>query len=332
MKEKFKSWIWAPLSLCIFGTYAIQRGLGALAKSGLLAPFFSFALQIYFVTMSVGMLFMGLVLDNVSTKKVVLVGTGLGIAGMILAPYTPWGFGLLFGAAAVIMKLAPFSGPLKLFDGNDGLRIAPQASAKNFGSAFFMLFLGAALVSWGFATASILMAILFGIAGVATYFMMPDDKIEGWKWGIFKELSTDRKFWLVMIYFFVMSGIYWLVITGLFPALATLGLAKSAIIAWMAASFIVTGGVRFLAAWAGDKYGHWIFMFVGTLGMILCYYLLPIAPMWALWLFVPFSSMHTANYWPQCKQLWGPKYIATVVALGFVAMYLGAGVFYGKWF
>lgn len=332
MKEKLMNWMWLPLMLVIFGTYAIQRGLGTFAKSGLLDPSFSFSLQIFFVTMAACMLFMGLILDNINSRKILLIGGALGIVGILLAPYTPWGFGLIFGAAAAIMKLVPFTSPLKLFDGGDGLRIAPQASAKNFGSAFFMLFLGAALISWGFPIASILMALLLGISCIAAYYMMPDDKIEGWKWGIFKELSSDWKFWLMMIYFFVMCGIYWLVITGLFPALATLGLAKSVIITLMAASFILTGVLRFVAAWAGDRYGHWIFMTIGTLGMFLCYYLLPIAPMWALWLFVPFSTMHTANYWPQCKQLWGSKYIATVIALGFVSMYLGAGVFYGKWY
>lgn len=332
MKSKFMNWLWAPLSLAIFGTYAIQRGLGAFAKSGLLTSDFGFALQIYFVTMSVGMLFMGLFLDNVNTRKAILVGTGLGIGGMLLAPYTPWGFGLLFGAAAVIMKLSPFASPLKLLDGNDGFRIAPQASAKNFGGAFFMLFLGAALISWGFPTASILMALLFCVAGIVAYFILPDDKIEGWKWSIFKELSIDWKFWAMMLYFFVMCGMYWLVITGLFPALSTLGLTKTSVITWMASSFIVTGAARFPVAWAGDKYGHWIFMIIGTLGMVLCYFLLPISPMLSLWLFVPFSSMHTANYWPQCKQLWGAKYINTVLALGFVFQYFGAGIFYGKWF
>jgi len=324
--------MWLPLMLVIFGTYAIQRGLGTFAKSGLLDPSFSFALQIFFVTMAVSMLFMGLILDNINSKKILLLGAGLGIGGILLAPYTPWGFGLVFGVAAAIMKLVPFTSPLKLFDGADGLRIAPQASAKNFGGAFFMLFLGAALMTWGFPISSILMALLLGASCITAYYMMPDDKIEGWKWGIFKELAIDLKFWLMMFYFFVMCGIYWLVITGLFPSLAKIGMAKGDIIVIMALSFILTGILRFAAAWAGDKYGHWIFMTIGVLGMILCYYLLPVAPLWALWLFAPFSTMHTANYWPQCKQLWGPKYIATVVSLGFVSMYFGAGVFYGKWF
>jgi MFS family permease len=160
---------------------------------------------------------------------------------------------------------------------------------------------------------------------------MPDVKIEGWKISIFKELAIDWKFWLMMIYFFLMSGIFYVVIALFMPALKKVGFTDVQSIYLIGMSYVVTGILRFGSAWLGDKIGHWKLMLIGTLGMAGCYFLLPYNPVLTIWLFAPFSTMHTANYWAQCKQLWGPKYIATIIGIGYVAMYLGAGILYGKW-
>jgi MFS family permease len=160
---------------------------------------------------------------------------------------------------------------------------------------------------------------------------MPDVKIEGWKISIFKELAIDWKFWLMMIYFFLMSGIFYVVISLFMPALKKIGFSDAQSIYLIGMSYVVTGILRFGSAWLGDKIGHWKLMLIGTLGMAGCYFLLPYNPILTVWIFTVFSTMHTANYWAQCKQLWGPKYIATVIGIGYVAMYIGAGILYGKW-
>jgi len=129
-KEKLvKSWLWLPLSLSVAGVYAIQRGLGVIAKTDMVPVFFSEALGIFFYTIAIGIFFCGIILDNIDTKKAILVGTVLGIIGLLGLPYSPWYFGLFFGSAAMLFKLAPFSAPLKIYkpEKNIALKISPQA-------------------------------------------------------------------------------------------------------------------------------------------------------------------------------------------------------------
>lgn len=330
--------LWLPLSLSIFGIYAIQRGFATLAKaSDFPIPHMKEALAIYFTVMSLAVLIGGLLLDNRNTKEIYLLATGLGVVGILMVPYTPWGFGLLFGASAAILKLAPYSSPMKLFNEKEALRIAPQSAAKNIGGAVFILFLGGTLETLGWNTTSIILACFFLITGLVSYTMLPNDKVEGWKWSIFKELSYDWRFWFISLYFFVMCGVYYVAIYGFYPAFISAGYEPEVTLTILAGSFLCAGALRFFVAWLGDK-EIWDglsfrlpLMIFGTVGMAVCIPLSNFCPIISLILFTFMSSIHTPNYWAYCKEQWGPKYIATVVSLGFFFMYLGAGVFYSKW-
>jgi MFS family permease len=331
------SFLWLPLSLSIFGVYAIQRGFATLAKAAdFPIPHMKEALAIYFTVMSLAVLIGGLILDNKNTKDVYVFATAIGIGGILLIPYTPWGFGLLFGAAAALLKLAPYSSPMKLFDKNESIKIAPQSAAKNLGGAVFILFLGGVLKTLGWSWTSVILAVFFLIVGIFNYLMLPNDKIEGWKWNIFKELATDIKFWMVALYFFLMCGIYYVAIYGFYPALKRVGFSTEAALTTLAISFVCSGLLRFVVAWIGNQKINGIkirlpLMWVGTGGMLACIPLTSINPILSLMLFTFMSAVHTPNYWAYCKEQWGSKYISTVVALGFFFMYLGAGFFYSKW-
>jgi len=320
------------LSLIIFSLEAWQRGLVTLSKSNMVPDFFNSSVAMYFTVVASTIFIMGLLLDNTSAKKSILIGTIIGVVGILLTPYTIYGYGVVFGIAAALMKLIPFSSPLKISTGNyDGLLVTPQAASKQLGGAFCMLVLGTFIIMWGLPTTTILISSLFCIAGIGSYFLIPNVKIEGWKINIFKQLSIDWRFWLMMIYFFFMSGIFYVVVSSFIPALKKVGFSNEASIYMIGISYIVSAILKVGSSWLGDKFGHWIMMTIGTIGMSLCYFILQYNPVLAVWLFAPFSTMHTANYWVQCKQLWGPKYIATVLGLGYVAMYIGAGVLYGRW-
>jgi len=329
--------LWLPLSLSIFGVYAIQRGFATLAKAAdFPIPHMKEALAIYFTVMSLAVLIGGYLLDNRPTKEVYIYATFLGVLGIILVPYTPWGFGLLFGAAAAMLKLAPYSSPMKLFDSNEAMRIAPQSAAKNVGGAAFILFLGAALATLGWVPTTLVLACFFLAVGVATYWMLPDDRIKGWKWDIFKQLATQVKFWAVAVYFFIMCGVYYVAIYGFYPAIKGAGYGTSTTLTILAVSFLCAGALRFFVAWLGSQEIKGIkirlpLMWIGTAGMAVCIPLTKLYPLLSLSLFTFMSAIHTPNYWAYCKEQWGPKYISTVVALGFFFMYLGAGVMYGKW-
>jgi MFS family permease len=330
--------IWLPLSLSIFGIYAIQRGFATLAKaSDFPIPHMKEALAIYFTVMSLAVLIGGFLLDNRNTKEIYILATGLGVIGILLVPHTPWGFGVLFGASAAILKLAPYSSPMKLFDKKEALRIAPQSAAKNIGGAVFILFLGGTLEILGWDRTSIILAVFFLLTGLASYIMLPNDKVEGWKWSIFKELSHDWKFWFISLYFFIMCGVYYVAIYGFYPALKSAGYSAEESLTILAISFLFAGGLRFFVAWLGDR-EIWDgisfrlpLMIFGTVGMAVCIPLQSFCPVISLTIFTFMSAIHTPNYWAYCKEQWGPTYISTVLALGFFFMYLGAGVMYGAW-
>lgn len=331
MKKIVNKMLWLPLSLFIFGVYAIQRGFATFAK----APDFGIpnmidALGIYFIVMSLVVLIGGYLLDNFNSRIIVLIGTILAVIGLIALPANPFVWAVIFGLAAALFKLAPFSSPLKIYDNNESLRIAPQAAAKNLGGAAFILFLGAFLVSLGWVTTSILLASFVGLVGFTCFYMMPDDKIKGWKFDIFIKLAKDFKFWQFMVYMFFMSGLYYMAIYGYYPALLKAGFPKTSALTILGISYILAGACRFLWGYLG-QYFRLPLMWIGTFGMAVCIYFTNYAVIPSLILFSFASAIHTPNYWAYAKEKWGPTYISTVVALGSVAMYIGAGVMYGKW-
>jgi len=329
--------LWLPLSLSIFGIYAIQRGFATFAKAAdFPIPHMKEALAIYFTVMSLAVLIGGYLLDNRPTKEVYIYATCLGVLGIIMVPYSPWGFGLLFGASAAMLKLAPYSSPMKLFDKNEAMKIAPQSAAKNIGGAAFILFLGGTLSALGWISSTLILAVFFLAVGFISYSMLPDDRIQGWKWDIFKKLSVDWKFWMIALYFFIMCGVYYIAISGFYPALKGVGIDTSIALTIIAVSYLFAGALRFVVAWLGSQEIKGIkirlpLMWIGTAGMAASIPLTPIHPLISLSLFTFMSAIHTPNYWAYCKEQWGPTYISTVVSLGFFFMYLGAGVMYGQW-
>jgi len=321
--------IWLPLALSIFGVYAIQRGFAVLNTS---IPNMEIGMPLFFITMSLAVLIGGYLFDNFNTKNVLLGATALGAIGILLVPYTSLGFGLLFGCAAALMKIGPYSAPLKLFNDKNALRISPQSAAKNFGGAILIFFAYGLMLKYGWVAMTSVLASFFCIVGLITYFMLPNDKIEGWKWNILKELLVDEKFWLISLYFFVMSGFYWMAVTQYKSALIGMGFSKGIALNYIAISFVVAGFLRFVVSWIGDKGKLRLpLMIIGTFGLGFAVYLLQFNPLISLIIFTPMSAIHTPNYWAYCKEQWGPKYISTVLGLGYFFMYLGAGVMYGQW-
>ena len=333
--------IWLPLALSIFGVYAIQRGFAVLDKT---IPHMDVAQPLFFTVMSLAVLLGGYLFDNFSSRKVLLGATALGAVGIALVPFTPLGFGLLFGCAAALMKIGPYSSALKLhmFENKNAIVIWPQSAAKNFGGAILIFFVYGLMIKFGWITMTMALASFFILVGLMTYFMLPDDKIDGWKWSVLKELVVDEKFWLISVYFFLMSGFYWQAITEFKGALVAAEYSKVLALNIIASSFVIAGFMRYVVSYIGDKMTLKVngkvlsarlpLMVIGTFGMGLCVWLLKQGhPLLSLIIFTPMSAIHTPNYWAYCKENWGPQYISTVMGFGYFFMYLGAGIMYGAW-
>lgn len=332
MSSASLKWMWFPLALAVFGSYAIQHGLTTLGKTTLVVPWFMQGLSIFFIALSAGMFFIGPLLDNVSSRKAMAVAVVLGIGGIIGLNYSPYIFGILFGLSGALIKVIPFSGPMKLLNKNEAIAICPQGAAKNIGSIFFLLFLSSLLVAWGWGPSTLILATVFGLSGILTYYLMPDDKIEGWKWSIFLKLCKDWNFWLLMLICGVFaSGYYW-AIPQFVPAIKAYGFTQQT-------SIYITAGLSLLAAisrwpnaWLGIKFGHQNMLIAcGVLQPLIIWFILPWNPIVAIAIFQPIGAIPTVNYWPLYKQKWGPEYVATVSCLGFIAMYLFTGITIGKW-
>jgi hypothetical protein len=329
---KSVDWLWFPLSLIIFGQYAIQHGLVIISKTNMVIPWFTEALTIFFFTLAITIGIAGAVLDNVSSKKTLLVAVVLGVSGLISLNYSPWGFGILFGVASSLLKVIPFSSPMKLYNKNEAFKICPQAAAKNIGSIFFLLLLGSLLIQAGWNISVIILTTLFSIAGLITYYIMPDDKIEGWKWTIFRNLFVDWHFWGMMMLFFFMSGWYYWAISQFMPAIVKAGYSKEFSLYITCAALAVAAGSRWSLAWLGTRLGHFKFIIICTiLQPLIVLYVLPYFPLFALFIFQPIGAAPTPNYWPGAKKIWGPEYVGTVIGIGMIAMNLGAGVLTGNW-
>jgi hypothetical protein len=130
-----------------------------------------------------------------------------------------------------------------------------------------------------------------------------------------------------------MSGLFYLGIKSFVPALVGLGLTTVGAGAVMAVSLLMAGALRFFFGWLDKKISNikLPLMIIGTLGMAACIPITATFPIFSLILFTIMSAIHTPYYWAWCKEQWGKTYISTTVSLGFVAMYLGAGILYGAW-
>lgn len=331
------SLLWLPLSLPIFCVDIVQRGFATFASvTDLGVPHIKEAMTIFFVVLAISVLFFGFICDNFNARKVIWFSMIAAAVGMCVLPYTPWGFGLIFGSAAALIKVAPFSAPLKILQKKEALNISPQAAAKNLAGAIFTLFIGTSVVSFGWYNTTAILGLFVILCGYIVYRTVPNDKVEGWKVSIFKELAKDWKFWMIAVYFFLMCGWYYIAIGGFMPALIESGYIKQNAVYILTTSFLCSAGLRFVMAWLGDQslFGFNLrlpLMWVGTFGMAASIPLTSSYPILSLGLFTIMSAIHTPSYWAYCKEKWGPTYIATVVSLGFFFMYLGAGVMYGKW-
>lgn len=325
-------WMWFPLALAVFGSYAIQHGMTTLAKTDLVIPWFMQGLSIFFISLSAAMFFIGPLLDNVSSRKAMAAAVILGIGGIIGLNYSPYIFGILFGLSGALIKVIPFSGPMKLINKNEAYSICPQGAAKNIGSIFFLLFLSAVLLKWGWSSSTLILATVFGISGILTYIMMPDDKIEGWKWSIFLKLCKDWRFWFLMAICGFFSSGYQYAITQFVPAIKAQGFSQQTSIYITAGLSFIAAGSRWPNAWLGMKFGYQNMLIAcGILQLIIIWFILPWNAIAAVAIFQPIGAIPTVNYWPLYKEKWGPEYVATLSCLGFISMYLFTGLTLGKW-
>jgi MFS family permease len=332
-----KSLLWLSLSLPIFLVDIIQRGFAAFAKAkDFMIPNMEQALGVYFITMSIGVLFCSIICDNFNSRKILLWSCIIGGIGMATLPFNYVAFGIIFGMAAAFIKISPFSATLKLKDTPPAMSVVPQAIAKNLAGALFILVLGVFFKSIGWVTSTSLLGLFFILSGIYIYFMVPDDKIEGWDWSIFKVIVKQFKFWHLMTYMFFMSGMYYLVVKQFYPEMVKVGISSNEAMTYMAISLLISGLLRFPYAWLGDikafgKHSRFILMWGGVIGMSLPLLTVASYPIPSLILYTLTNAVHTPTYWAYHKENWGPEYISTVASLGFAFMYLGSGVLYGSW-
>jgi hypothetical protein len=318
-------------SILIFIIYAVERGVSSFAGTNLLTSWLPQAMSTYLLTSSLGVLLGGIFLDKKRSKDVLKWIVPIGTAAILgLTLGNPWVFGIGFGLTAVIIKLAPFSSMLKLFDGGDALRLANQAAAKNFGGAAFILFLGSAVASLGFDLFIYLLAGLFFVISSLAVMKLPDDRIPGWEWDKVKALCKTWKWWWFAAYFFVQGGLYYFLLMKQMPALLASGYTKATVIPVIAGLQIAGGLLRYPLGWIMDRWGYGRMLVVHTALYFLSWLLMPFdASLWVC-TFTLAAAASTPSYWAYAKSF-GKEMIATVVSLGLVIQYLGAGIIVGKW-
>jgi len=316
MKErKMRKVIAIPLSLCVLATYAIKRGFTIFAKSdNIIVPGFHEAMATYFLFCGLVKGFLGIVTDNVSSRKLFVAAAILGTAGILLLGHGgPWGFGLCFGAAATFMKLCSFSAPMKL--GGNAKTIVPLSMAKNAGALFFLFIFGSAIIGWEWPTARFILMALFAGSAMLAYFWVPDDKIPGWKLDIFWDWVKNWKWWTLITYETVNVVFYYLIWASFWPLLISMGYSKTASLGLLAVVPGVGFVLRYPFAWLGDRVGHWKVIAVIFSVKVATFFLMSTAPLLWLWIFAIQGAGKTPNYWPLVRSISGPKYVATIAGI-----------------
>jgi hypothetical protein len=318
-------------SILIFIIYAVERGASSFAGTDLLTSWLPTAMSTYFLTSSLGVLLGGIFLDRKRAKDVLKWIVPIGTASILgLTLGNPWVFGIGFGLTAVIIKLAPFSSILKLFDGGDALRISNQAAAKNFGGAAFLMFLGTALASIGFNMFVYLLAGLFLIISSLAVMNLPDDRIPGWEWDKVKALCKTSKWWWFALYFFLQGGLYYYLLMKQMPCLLAAGYSKITVIPILAGMQIAGGLLRYPLGWIMDRWGYGKMLILHTALYFAAWFTMGVDALLWTTIFTVAAAASTPSYWAYSKTF-GKEMIATVVSMGLVIQYLGAGIIVGKW-
>jgi hypothetical protein len=319
----------AIFSLIVMLLYAIQRGVGVMAKSGELEMDLALGLWWYFNSAALVVVFIGVFLDRIRTRMCLRVAAFAGFLSMAFMYYNhPIWFGVFFGIASCFFKLLVFTNPLK--HGYSPYWIVPQAISKNVGAAIFLL------VAAGLFVASRIGLLLVFIGGFFLLIMIfaprfvEDNRIETWDFKYVKKMSKRLDFWILMSYFFLMGGTWWVVLSNFYPDMKAAGYSSSVTLYALVGFNLLSGLLRFPASWLGQRFGYnnviWVAL-VLTFGVILVQGFFPLT---MIFLFAIISSVHTPNYWPQIAETWDRRYMNTLAGVSYVFIYLGSGVLF-KW-
>lgn len=339
IKDKFNklksiSYDWLPLSGMVLIVYMIQRGFSAIAKSGVVEMNLKQGMGIFFTTVSLSVLALGFMSDRVKAHYLIAAATFAGVLGILGAAFNMWLFGIGLGLAAAAVKILPFAVPLKNKDSEiDSLRVAPQASAKTFGSALFYLLLAAVVKAAGFSMFAAAAAALFAFFGTWASFAVKDHSFKLLSWSKTKvaELLKTPKWWYWTAWHTIIGCVYYLCITKVIPAFMTFGMTKMEAIYAFGIAALSTALLRWPGAWLGTKIGYWRAMLIAGVWQLANIWLLINHPIIGLPSFFIGIQLNTQNYWACAKEWFKGDKLGTAIGMAFVITYIALGFTFGRW-
>jgi MFS family permease len=311
------------LSSLVLILYMVHRGMPLFMKSGVAPDWFKDALGAYFICSGWTIALFGCLLDNVASRKIILLAIIVGAIGLFGTQIElPLAYGILFGFSAGLMKLAPFTSPMKLT--GEPMDIVPQAISKNIGAVSMVLFIGTILLSLGWQASLIILSVLYLVAGVYTYMQLPDDKITGWKFSELKYLLKEKLFYAILLVGFLNGLLFYAVAIQYWPALKQFGYPKSTIIFLLLIPQVISGFLRYHATKVGMVLGWWTMM-VAFLSLLA----LTLAMLHSTNVYVVFAglvvaglgtSIWTTAIWPLLTDEWSSTYVGTTGSFVHIAL------------
>lgn len=323
--------MWMPLSLVVFISYIFQRGLVIISKTAMAPPELLIGMPYYMAAIGISALLIGLLCDNFNTRKLFLLLCFAGFVGLLIIPYSPLGFGILFGASASMTRCGAFSGPMKLFDKDLSWNIVWQSVSKSIAPVVIPLFLLAFLAMLGWSWVIAILASLYLIAGILIYKIMPDDVMEKWNFSDIKQWVKSWRVWAVFAAM-VATPIYQIFMSRMIPTLQTHGYTMTdAVSIVLLLGFLEVGG-RFLFSWIADKWDcHEIICYiVNFVDVFLTWLVLPVFPLIAIAIHFIANGGSTPTNWPTMRKAVGAQYVSTFYGITVFVSFIMVAFLFNK--
>jgi nitrate/nitrite transporter NarK len=305
-----------PLSLGILINYFFQRGLTLFAKTPLAPPSLGQGLSYYFIAAGIIIAFIGLLCDNMNSRKIFLWSAFCGAASLLCISSAPLAFGILMGAATAVARISPNTAPMKVLDKNLGMSLVPQGMAKSLAGIIMPIVMGFLLMTVGWNWAMPILAAVYIVIGFLVYALIPDDYVRGWNIRAIPEWRKDWEVWAFLVTFISTIVAFYVGMKQFIPSLVATGASMVGATAFIASVSWFEFAARPVSGWLGDRIGYGK-VFHASLMLIVAYLLISVIPWIAIPIIMIGSGIQTPSMFPLVRRLVGKANVATLFGIGY---------------
>jgi len=293
-----------------------------LSRTNLAPPELLMGIPIFLITVSFATVLLGIMLDNFNTRKLVLIFTILGFLGLLVIPYSPILFGVLFGFGVALDRSGTYSVMMKLMKERFSWSVVPMSISRSLSTVVLPLFLAGFLKGLGWNNSIAILASIYLVLGLWVYGSMPNDYIQGWSLSVIRGWLKQRKM-LFILSFMAINGLNGYIFSMMVPSLIGSGFTQKEALYFISGTAMIGVPMRFAWAYIGDKWNmHENIGIITGLCMIVIFFTIKTMPLTMIPFHFITNSAYSIVWWSYCRRAVGAEHVATLhgIAVTFAAL------------